>query len=130
MRARSIQQLNPARCVLTPSGKAGSAECLRSPVMGGNSRWNILTDAGLSSILPEVFTSPPDIVSGCLHNEVEKVFQKRNPFIWQFVKARRIFVDDSGDHRAATIKGKMGVGPRSRLATWARVLIVDRLWRS
>src|SRR6476659_10639728 len=103
---------------------------LRSPLMGGNSRWNILTDTGLSAILPEVFTSPPDIVSGCLHNEVEKVFQKRNPFIWQFVKARRIFVDDSGDHRAATIKGKMGVGPRSRLATWARVLIVDRLWRS
>src|SRR5262249_37843837 len=28
---------------------------LRSPVMGGHSRWNILSDAGLSSTLPEVF---------------------------------------------------------------------------
>ena len=102
---------------------------LRSPVMGGNSRWNILTDAGLSSTLPEVFAPPPDVVSGCLHDEVQKVFHKRNPFIWEFVKARRIFVDGSGDDRAGTLKGKMRVGPGSRLATWARVFVVDRLWR-
>jgi len=102
---------------------------LRSPVMGGKSRWNILTDTGLSSTLPEVFASPPEVVSGCLHTEVEKVFQKRNPFIWEFVKARRIFVDGSGDDRAETSRGKMGVGPGLRLATWARVLVVDRLWR-
>jgi tRNA(adenine34) deaminase len=102
---------------------------LRSPVMGGKSRWNILTDAGLSSTLPEVFASPPEVVSGCLHAEVEKVFQKRNPFIWEFVKARRIFVDGSGDDRAGTLGGKMRVGPGLRLAAWARILVVDRLWR-
>jgi tRNA(adenine34) deaminase len=43
---------------------------LRSPVMGGNSRWDILTDAGLSSTLPEVFAPPPDVLPGCLHREV------------------------------------------------------------
>ena len=103
---------------------------LRSPVMGGNSRWNILTDAGLSSTLPEVFASPPVVLSGCLHHEVQKVFQKRNPFIWEFVKARKIFVDGSGDNRTGTLKAKIGVRTGSRLATWARVLVVDRLWRS
>ena len=103
---------------------------LRSPVMGGNSRWNILTDAGLSSILPEVFASPPDVLSGCLHHEIQKVFHKRNPFIWEFVKARKIFLDGSGDDRAGTLNAKMGVGLGSRLATWARVFVVDRLWRS
>jgi tRNA(adenine34) deaminase len=97
--------------------------------MGGNSRWNILTDARLSSTLPEVFASPPDVLSGCLHHEVQKVFQKRNPFIWEFVKARKIFVDGSGDDWAGTLKGKMRVGPGSRLATWARVSVIDRLWR-
>ena len=102
---------------------------LRSPVMGGNSRWNILTDAGLSSTLPEVFASPPDVLSGCLHHEVQKVFQKRNPFIWEFMKARKIFVDGSGDDRTGTLSAKMGVGLGSGLATWARVSIVDRLWR-
>jgi len=102
---------------------------LRSPVMGGSSRWNILTDAGLSSILPEVFASPPDVLSGCLHHEIQKVFHKRNPFIWEFVKARKIFLDGSGDDRAGTLNAKMGVGLGSRLATWARVFVVDRLWR-
>jgi tRNA(adenine34) deaminase len=102
---------------------------LRSPVMGGNSRWNILTDGGLSSILPEVFAPPPDVLSAYLHLEVQKVFQKRNPFIWEFLKARKIFVDGSGDDRAGTLNAKMGVGLGSRLATWARASVVDRLWR-
>ncbi len=102
---------------------------LRSPLMGGNSRWNILTDAGLSSTLPEVFASPPDVLSGCLHHEVQKVFQKRNRFIWEFMKARKIFVDGLGDDRTRTSNAKMGVGLGSRLAIWARVMVADRLWR-
>jgi tRNA(adenine34) deaminase len=103
---------------------------LRSPVMGGSSRWNILTDGGLSSILPEVFASPPDVLSGCLHHEIQKVFQKRNPFIWEFVKARKIFVGGSGDHRAGTLNTKKAVGLGARLSTWARASVVDRLWRA
>jgi tRNA(adenine34) deaminase len=102
---------------------------LRSPVMGGNSRWNILTDAGLSSTLPEVFASPPDVLSGCLNHEVERVFQKRNPFIWEFVKARKIFVDGSVDERTSTLNARMGNRLGTRLATWARVSVVDRFWR-
>jgi tRNA(adenine34) deaminase len=102
---------------------------LRSPVMGGNSRWNILTDDGLSSTLPEVFASPPEVLSGCLHQEIQRVFQKRNPFIWEFVKARKIFVDDPGDNRTRTLNAKMGMGLGSRFATWARVIVADRLWR-
>lgn len=103
---------------------------LRSPVMGGSSRWNILTDAGLSSTLPEVFASPPDISSGCLSHEVHKVFQKRNPFIWEFIKARKVFVDGPGDDRFGASGAKKGVGLRWSLAAWARVFLVDRLWRS
>src|SRR5258708_35343081 len=102
---------------------------LRTPVMGGNSRWNILTDGGLSSTLPEVFASPPDVLSGCLHHEIQKVFHKRNPFIWEFVTARKIFLDGSGDDRTRTLTTKMGIGLGSRLATSASVSVVDRLWR-
>jgi tRNA(adenine34) deaminase len=102
---------------------------LRSPVMGGTSRWNILTDVGLSSTLPEVFASPPDVLSGCLHHDVQKVFQKRNPFVWEFVKARKIFVDGPADDRARTLDAKVRAGLESRLATWVRVMVVDRLWR-
>src|SRR5437879_10505079 len=51
---------------------------LRSPVMGGNSRWNILTDAGLSSTLPEGLASAPAVVGGVLTAGAEKVFQRRS----------------------------------------------------
>jgi tRNA(adenine34) deaminase len=102
---------------------------LRSPIMGGNSRWNILTDGGLSSTLPEVFAPPPEILPGCLHQEVQKVFQKRNPLIWEFVKARKIFVEGSGDDQIRTSNTKMGVALWLRLASWARASVVDRLWR-
>jgi tRNA(adenine34) deaminase len=103
---------------------------LRSPVMGGSSRWNVLTDAGLSATLPEVFASPPDVVPGCLGHEVHKVFQERNPFIWEFMKARKIFVDGSADERAGAASAKAAFGLGERLANWARVSVVDRLWRS
>lgn len=101
---------------------------LRSPVMGGNSRWNILTDAGLSSTLPEAFAPPPDILPGCLHHEVKKVFQQRNPLVWEFMKARKIFVDGAGDSTRA-LNTKTGARRRPRLANWARVSVFDRLWR-
>jgi tRNA(adenine34) deaminase len=100
---------------------------LRSPVMGGNSRWNILTDGGLSSTLPEVFAPPPDILPGCLHHEVEKVFLQRNPLIWEFMKARKIFVDGSGDGTGALNTKGAGLWPR--FANWTRASVLDRLWR-
>jgi tRNA(adenine34) deaminase len=56
---------------------------LRSPVMGGHSRWNILSDMKLSTVLPEVFLPAPEIVSGFLQNESEGIFHSWNPFIWQ-----------------------------------------------
>jgi tRNA(adenine34) deaminase len=102
---------------------------LQSPVMGGNSRWNILSDSGLNSTLPEVFAAPPSVLAGCLHHEVRAVFQKRNPFIWEFMKARKIFVDGPGGDRAVPLNARIGVGFGSRLANWARVSVVDRLWR-
>jgi tRNA(adenine34) deaminase len=101
---------------------------LRSPVMGGNSRWDILTDAGLSSTLPEAFAPPPDILAGCLHLEVQKVFQQRNPLIWKFMKSRKIFVDGAGDGTGA-LNTNTRAGLRPRLANWARVSVFDRLWR-
>jgi tRNA(adenine34) deaminase len=47
---------------------------LRSPVMGGNSRWNILTDAGLSSTLPEVFASRPMFCRGVCITKFRRFF--------------------------------------------------------
>jgi tRNA(adenine34) deaminase len=102
---------------------------LRSPVMGGYSRWNILTDGGLFSILPEVFAQSPDVRSGCFHHEVQKAFRKRNPLAWEFMKARKIFVESPDIERAETANPKMKYGLAFRLLTWTRTSILDRLWR-
>jgi tRNA(adenine34) deaminase len=67
---------------------------LRSPLMGGHSRWNILSDSNLSAVLPELFLPAPEIVPGFLQHEVETVFHDWNPLIWQVIKARGVFVGD------------------------------------
>jgi tRNA(adenine34) deaminase len=66
--------------------------------MDGHSRWNIVSDTNLSTVLPEVFLPAPEIVSGFLQNEVEAVFYRWNPLIWQVIKARGAFVDHTGEN--------------------------------
>jgi tRNA(adenine34) deaminase len=100
---------------------------LHSPVMGGNSRWNVLTDSNLSSTLPEVFAPPPIVLSGYLQQDVQKVFRKRHPVAWQVMKARKIFVEHS---HAKISKAELRLGLWSSLANLARAVVLDRLWRA
>ena len=71
---------------------------LRSPLMGGHSRWNILSDTNLSTVLPEVFMPAPEIVPGFLQDEVEAVFHRWNPLFWRVIKARGVFVGGDGEN--------------------------------
>jgi len=90
---------------------------LKSPLMGGHSRWSILSDTRLSSTLPEVFLPAPEIVSGFLQDEVEAVFQQWGPLIWPVIKARKIFVrtSDTIDARSSPIRsGSAGLARRLR----------------
>jgi len=102
---------------------------LRSPVMGGHSRWNVLTDANLSSILPEVFAPPPAVMSGYLQHDVQRVFQKRNPLSWHFIKARKIFVGSSDVEHVGVLNTKSRFGHWTGLANLVRAAVFDRLWR-
>jgi len=65
---------------------------LRSPHMGGVSKWPVLTDDDLSDTIPEVFAPPPEIVAGFMAREAEEALLKWNPIVWGSVKARGIFV--------------------------------------
>jgi len=65
---------------------------LRSPQMGGNSRWNVLADEVLSNKLPEVFDPPPEIVAGFMASEVEQALLNWNPFVWGTIIKRGLFV--------------------------------------
>jgi tRNA(adenine34) deaminase len=95
--------------------------------MGGNTRWRILDDDHLSATLPEVFALPPSVTSGYLQHEVQKVFQRRNPLTWEFMKARKIFIESPGIDRVQI--SNPGRALWSGLANWARASVLDRLWR-
>jgi tRNA(adenine34) deaminase len=65
---------------------------LRSPHMGGVSKWPVLTDDDLSDTMPEVFDSPPEIIAGFMAKEVEQALLKWNPLVWRVVMKRGLFV--------------------------------------
>ena len=62
---------------------------ISSPIMGGFSRWNVLSDNSLSSKLPEVFGPAPEIVSGLLSQRAEQVWRDWNPLAWRFMRLTR-----------------------------------------
>ena len=65
---------------------------LRSPYMGGVSKWNVLTDGDLSKTMPEVFDPPPEIIAGFMAQEVEQALLKWNPLVWGVIMKRGLFV--------------------------------------
>jgi tRNA(adenine34) deaminase len=54
---------------------------LKSPYMGGFSRWNVLGDELMSKKMREAFGDVPEIVGGLLAYEVEEVWRQWNPII-------------------------------------------------
>jgi tRNA(adenine34) deaminase len=67
---------------------------MRSPLMGGVSRWNILTDDAISTAMPEVFAAPPELVAGLLRDQAEDVWRDWNVVIWDVVRLRGVFGGD------------------------------------
>jgi tRNA(adenine34) deaminase len=59
---------------------------IRSPMMGGVSKWNVLRDAELSREMPEVFGPIPEVIAGLLRHEAEDVWAKWNPFFWSAIR--------------------------------------------
>ena len=76
---------------------------IRSPVMGGLSKWNVLRDPELSQAMPEVFGAVPEVIAGLLRPEAEKVWRKWNPVFWAVIKNRGYLGGDdpSPEHLAA-----------------------------
>jgi tRNA(adenine34) deaminase len=70
---------------------------ITSPKMGGFSKWNILRDAGLAQAMPEVFGPAPEIITGLLWREAEKVWSSWNPLIWTIIKHRDCFGQQDGN---------------------------------
>jgi tRNA(adenine34) deaminase len=61
---------------------------IKSPMMGGVSKWNVLRDTELSNAMPEVFGPVPEVVAGLLQEEAERIWHSWNPLIWAVIKYR------------------------------------------
>jgi tRNA(adenine34) deaminase len=84
---------------------------LSSPVMGGATRWDVLQDEGLSRMLPEVFTPPPEVVAGFMAEEADALLRKVAPMMWLTSRARGLFVCDAAgepDRAPARRRGLIG----------------------
>jgi hypothetical protein len=61
---------------------------------GWISRWNVLGDATVCKVLPEIFRNSPEVVSGLLVREAEQVWREWSLLIWTILKWRGCFVGD------------------------------------
>ena len=103
---------------------------LKSPAMGGHSRWDILADPGLSTAMPEVFAPPPEIVAGYMEHEAEEVFKTWHPLIWQLIKGRRLFVaHPPGTNGASVHRPARRNGAWDRIKNAFRRIVIDRIGR-
>lgn len=64
---------------------------IASPLMGGASRWDVLTDPELSKRMPEAFGPPPTVVAGLLRKEAARVWRRWNPIAWGIIRLRGVF---------------------------------------
>jgi len=62
-----------------------------SPLMGGASRWNVLGDAVLFEKMPEAFGQAPEVRSGVLQKEAERVWFRSHPLAWGVIRWRGVF---------------------------------------
>jgi tRNA(adenine34) deaminase len=64
---------------------------IKSPMMGGHSKFSVLNDREISRVMPEVFGEVPEVIAGLLHREAEKVWWRWNPIIWGVIRHRGCF---------------------------------------
>ncbi|MBA3788887.1 nucleoside deaminase [Patescibacteria group bacterium] len=64
---------------------------LRSPIMGGYSKWKILQDEELGATFPNTFGKAPEISPGVLRDSVADGWKKWNPEKWARFLEKGVF---------------------------------------
>ncbi len=64
---------------------------LRSPIMGGYSRWPVLQDTKLGQTFPNIFGAAPEIVPDILKDKVIEGWKRWNLEQWESFKQRCVF---------------------------------------
>jgi tRNA(adenine34) deaminase len=104
---------------------------LRSPHMGGVSKWKVLTDDDLSDTMPEVFDPPPTIIAGLMAQEADRALLEWNPLVWGIIMKRGLFAVGPLE----TVRTRQpDTGPERqlmrRLLAFLRRTVFDRFGRS
>ena len=102
---------------------------LRSPHMGGVSKWSVLTDEDLSNTMPEVFDPPPEIIAGFMAYETEHALLRWNPLMWGIVKVRGLLVTGPVETLQAREQDKSRATWMRRLITFLRATVFDHFGR-
>ena len=99
---------------------------IASPLMGGFSKWGILGDSELSTVMPEAFSKPPQVVAGVMQAEAEQVWRKWNPLIWGIIRYRGCFGPDHGhaSHDSSPRRGDPEARPQR--GRWRSLLTPPR----
>ena len=68
-----------------------------SPMMGGFSKWNVLSDNELSNVMPEAFGDIPEVSAGLLYREAAAVWRDWNPLVWLAIRFRGCLTETPKD---------------------------------
>jgi tRNA(adenine34) deaminase len=91
---------------------------ISSPMMGGYSKWNVLSDNELSNIMPEVFGGVPEVTAGLMYREVAAVWRNWNPIIWLAIRFRGCLTDASKEETCRQLQARS----QKRLGSLRRML--------
>jgi tRNA(adenine34) deaminase len=100
---------------------------IRSPLMGGFSKFGILQDAQMSDVMPEFFGDPPEIAGAVLLPEAEKVWRSCNPLVWTVIRYRGCFGGTAAADPCVYQQGAV----RARRFNWRQVahMIISKVPR-
>ena len=77
---------------------------ISSPMMGGFSKWDVLSDNEISNVMPEVFGDAPEVAAGLQYREATAVWRKWNPVFWLGIRFRGCLADPAKDDAHLTLQ--------------------------
>lgn len=95
---------------------------ISSPMMGGLSKWNVLGDREISSVMPQVFGDMPEVSGGLLYSEAASVWRKWNPLLWFGIRLRGCLAEAPHEEAYRTLQAaeKPGFWRRLGYLAWPR----------
>jgi tRNA(adenine34) deaminase len=87
---------------------------IRSPLMGGFSKFKVLHDGEMSDVMPEFFGEVPEVTGGLLVDEAESVWRSFRPLVWAVIRYRGCFGGEPGEDSKVHWPG----APRKRRFNW------------